>query len=292
MTTQTEECLRDFWKLFQMKEKVRLPLTAGNWVSELMGSDLYTHVENMEVEGRENRAYKDNDLSTGILKVRKHPKISIDFQQVITITLLIQSPVGWLNRWSPCRSQTSAVLDHTHLVASPTAWFRAAQGRSHHNLKNGHSKTKVIIGIEGYSQYCQPPPQEIGPLLRGFWIIIPWSQSKKYWIMMGFFVSKPTFWAVQPSTWHGVGFPPTDLRVDPGWHVLSKPTGSAEAAQGPKTSRCRGLKEWWITLPKTNSSPQQSSLPTIDLQGRTVSFRECIIPLMQGLSKAPIYTSV
>lgn len=112
-----------------------------------MGSDLYTHVENMEVEGRENQAYKDNDLSTGILEVKKHPKISIDFQQAITITLLIQSPIGSLNRWTipcpfpprPCRSQTSAVLDHTHLVASPTAWFRAAQGRSHHNLKNGHS---------------------------------------------------------------------------------------------------------------------------------------------------------
>ena len=152
----------------ERKEKVRLPLTAGNWVSELMGSDLYTHVENMEVEGRENRAYKDNDLSTGILEVRNHPKISIDFQQVITITLLIQSPAGSLNRWThpmslptrPCRSQTSAVLDHTHLVASPTAWFRAAQGRSHHNLKNGHSKTKGIIGIEGYSQYCQPPPKK------------------------------------------------------------------------------------------------------------------------------------
>ena len=69
-----------------------------------------------------------------------------------TITLLIQSPLGsdhwilthpmWPLPTRPCRSQTSAVLDlQRHLVASPTAWFRAAQGRSHHNLKNGHSKT-------------------------------------------------------------------------------------------------------------------------------------------------------
>ena len=45
-----------------------------------------------------------------------------------------------------------------------------------------------------------------------------------------------------------------------------------------------GSMNVWYTLPKTNIAPEnstsqkRSSLPTINFQGRTVSFRECIYP--------------